>query len=235
MEDKTIEFKIWDDLEDTKSPYPFQNANYKVHGWTAKVFGEQEDSNPFNVLRIRFSKLGYRSMDLAVTKEFMALADDADVRQMFSQKIIAHQAEQDMLMTPAGLSLMTPAEEPKSKRSGPPPAPSGATLPQDFPMGGHPMDSPRPNITVNEVGIKASVSDVLGVTQLKDSAMLSMKQMREAMDTMMTTVPPPDIYSSIISPGVKRALMQDLMYPLNWTKDPTEDKPEAGSTGKWKV
>lgn len=228
MENKTIDFKIWDDLDDTRRMIP---KDFQVYGWTAKVFGESESGNAFNVLRIRFSKPGYRSMDMAVTKEFMVIADDAGIRQMFSQKVMAHQVEQDM--------LMTPAEEPKSKRSGPPPAPSGATLPQDFPMGGHPMDVPvhKPNITINEVGIKASVSDVLGVTQLKSMAMLSMKQMRESMDAMMTTVPKPkpDLYSSIISPGVKKALMEDLMYPAVWAEDENANKPEAEATGEWTV
>ncbi len=169
-----VEFKIWDDLSDAVAKGPGLPKRFDVYGWTAEVHGGPFDDGG-RIVRIRFSKEGFRPMDMAVTGQLLADATPNELANMFAQRVQAHEVEQRLLYAPTPTKNF---KEEKHQDSTPPPSPSGAVLRQDL---------------------------------------------------------EPDLYTAIISPEVKRALMEDLHFPAKWIKDPVPAGPEADAKGDWSI
>ncbi len=116
----------------------------EVLGWEAEVM-DPEGYPSLGIQRVRFTKAGYQSMDMAMTEVFLAVADEAEVIGMMAAKLGRHQLDQDM------------------KR---PPGP-GYTFDGDQ---GHQGFFTKPvKITADEVGIKYTASDLLILDDLPDT------------------------------------------------------------------
>ncbi len=122
-------------------------GNFQVMGWDAEVMDMKTGGNDqlLRIQRIRFTKVGYQPMDIAMTEVFLETASRDDVISLISDKVAKHQADQDM------------------KR---PPGP-GYTFDGDPDSGFFTKEKVK--ITANEVGIKFTPSDLLLLDDLPDT------------------------------------------------------------------
>lgn len=203
------EFRIWDDLSDPK-----MHRRFSLYGWEGEYISDYDPvKNAFRIGKIVFRKPGFMSLHVPVTEEYMRYSSSEHIISHIGAKVLEHQQQQ------------------LAERG-----------------------TPLPMITAKDIGIKTTITDVMKAATpdtpeplppsrqheadrtTEASGELTLKTMQDAYDAIKNSEPNdlPDLYGGIISPQMKKALMESIVFPQMMETE-IDHGPEAEEEGEWEI